>query len=187
MDNLAQDGGAIDSNGSLTLSDSTLSANVIELGAGGAMGGTADGGALDLSGGASILGSTVANNTGPQISSGQKSVQMAASIVADTTSGSSPDVDCQSTGVIGDLGYNLTDDTSCGLTASTDVNADPELGALGPNGGPTETALPASGSPALNVIPVGTFVGSTQLCSRVDQRGIASSGNCTIGAVEVDS
>ena len=187
MDNLAQDGGAIESSGSLTLSDSTLSGNVIELGAGGAMGGTADGGALDLSGGTSILGSTVADNTGPQISSGQQSVQMAASIVADTTSGSSPDVDCQSTGVIGDLGYNLTDDTSCGLTASTDVNADPELGTLGPNGGPTWTALPASGSPAVGVIPVGTSAGSTQLCSRDDQRGVASTGSCTIGAVEVDS
>jgi predicted outer membrane repeat protein len=187
MDNLAQDGGAIESSGSLTLTDSTLSGNVIELGAGGAMGGTADGGALDLNGDASILGSTVSDNTGPQISSGQKSFQMAASIVADTALGSSPAVDCQSTGAISDLGYNLTDDTSCGLTASTDVTADPELGSLGPNGGPTLTALPASGSPALGVIPVGTLAGSTQLCGRVDQRGVASTGSCTIGAVEVDS
>lgn len=96
-------------------------------------------------------------------------------------------MDCQSTSAIRDLGYNLTDDTSCGLTASTDVNGDPELGTLGPNGGPTPTVLPASGSPAVGVIPVGTVVGSTQLCGRDDQRGVASTGNCTIGAVEVNS
>ena len=187
MDNVAQDGGAIESVGSLTLSDSTLSGNVVELGAGGTMGGDAVGGAIDNGGSASIIASTVSDNTGPQIASGRKSLQMAASIVADTTSGSSPAVDCQSRSAIGDLGYNLTDDTSCGLTAATDVNADPELGTLGPNGGPTWTALPVSGSPAVGVIPVGMFAGSTQLCGRVDQRGVASSGNCTIGAVEVDT
>jgi hypothetical protein len=188
LDNdLAQDGGAIASVGSLTISDSTFSGDVVELGAGGAMGGSAQGGAIDNGGTASIVASTVSDNTGPQIASDGKSLQMAATIVADTASGSSPAVDCQSTIAVTDLGYNLTDDTSCGLTAPTDVNADPQLGALGPNGGPTLTALPASGSPAIGVIPVGTVVGMTQLCGRDDQRGVASTGSCTVGAVEVDS
>ena len=185
--NLAQDGGAIASVGSLTITDSTLSGNVVELGAGGAMGGDAEGGAVDDDGAASIVASTISDNTGPQIASGSKPLHLAATIVADPASGSSTAVDCQSTSAIRDLGYNLTDDTSCGLTASTDVNGDPELGTLGPNGGPTPTALPASGSPAVGVIPVGTVVGSTQLCGRDDQRGVASTGNCTIGAVEVNS
>ena len=150
------------------------------------MGGDAEGGAVDNGGTASILASTISDNTGPQIVSGRKPLQMAATIVADTASGSSPAVDCQSTSAIHDLGYNLTDDTSCGLTASTDVTGDPDLGALGPNGGPTSTALPASGSPAVGIIPVGTVVGMTQLCGRDDQRGVASSGSCTIGAVEME-
>ena len=83
-------------------------------------------------------------------------------------------------------GYNLTDDTTgtaCGMTASTDVvNASPDLGALANNGGPTKTMLPGAGSPAIGVIPSSP---TTSYCPRTDQRGLASVGNCTIGAVEV--
>ena len=90
------------------------------------------------------------------------------------------------------LGYNLTDDpstaNSCGLTAATDVlGANPQLGALANNGGPTDTQLPATDSPAIGVIPSSpaTTLDGVQVCPRVDQRGVASVGNCTIGAVEV--
>jgi hypothetical protein len=54
--------------------------------------------------------------------------------------------------------------------------ADPELGALGDNGGPTETLVPSSASPA---IALGTG------CPPTDQRGEPRGEPCTLGAVEV--
>jgi Putative Ig domain len=179
--NFAAIGGAIDNEDSLTLYDSTLSGNT-----------TYDipnhpgaGGALYNSDILTVTGTSVADNSAPQIyNSG--TLTTAASIIAEPTSAPTSVSDCQSAGngTISDLGYNLSDDASCGLSASTDVNDKPELGALGPNGGPTPTALPALGSPATGVIPAGALAGSTQLCGRVDQRGVASIGKCTIGAVE---
>jgi len=61
----------------------------------------------------------------------------------------------------------------------------PRLGALAYNGGPTQTLLPAAGSPAIGHIPTNTTLNGVQVCPSVDQRGVASVGNCTIGAVEV--
>lgn len=55
--------------------------------------------------------------------------------------------------------------------------ADPRLGALGDNGGPTPTALPAAGSPA---------IGAGKNCPATDQRGNPRKADgCTAGAVEV--
>ncbi len=54
--------------------------------------------------------------------------------------------------------------------------ADPMLGALGQNGGPTATLVPAAGSPAL---------GAGQDCPATDQRGQPRpASGCTVGAVE---
>jgi hypothetical protein len=53
--------------------------------------------------------------------------------------------------------------------------ADPLLGALGDNGGPTETMVPGSGSPA---------IGAGSSCPATDQRGDPRPGACTLGAVE---
>ncbi len=54
--------------------------------------------------------------------------------------------------------------------------ADPLLGALANNGGPTSTLLPAVNSP---------LTGAGVNCPSIDQRGVARSGaTCTIGAVE---
>jgi hypothetical protein len=49
------------------------------------------------------------------------------------------------------------------------------LGALGDNGGDTETMLPAAGSPAIGI---GTG------CPATDQRGQPRPAACTAGAVE---
>jgi parallel beta-helix repeat protein len=54
---------------------------------------------------------------------------------------------------------------------------DPELGALGDNGGPTQTLVPSSSSPAIGL---GTD------CPPLDQRGEPRAEPCTLGAVEVD-
>ena len=102
-----------------------------------------------------------------------------------------------------DLGYNISDDNSFGFSAeSTSVNSSTTIGAslaaLADNGGPTWTVLPSAMSPAVAAIPGSTSVTvpasngvasawNYQLCSRTDQRGVATGGNgrCTIGAVDV--
>ena len=56
--------------------------------------------------------------------------------------------------------------------------ADPQLGTLGNNGGPTQTVAPASGSPA---------IGAGQSCPATDQRGhTRPASGCTAGAYEVN-
>ncbi len=62
------------------------------------------------------------------------------------------------------------------LCSDNPTVADPLLGALGDHGGPTQTLLPAAGSPA---------VGLGSDCPPTDQRGIARGEPCTAGAVEV--
>jgi hypothetical protein len=77
-----------------------------------------------------------------------------------------------------DTGSTAVTDTSCGTAAS----ADPQLGALGINGGPTRTMLPAATSPLLDQVP------SDACLARVtaDQRGVTRPQGtaCEIGAVE---
>uniref|UniRef100_UPI0012E32861 choice-of-anchor Q domain-containing protein n=1 Tax=Actinotalea caeni TaxID=1348467 RepID=UPI0012E32861 len=90
-----------------------------------------------------------------------------------------------------DGGANVISDDTCELVDG--VVADPQLGALTDNGGPTMTALPAATSPAIDLVPTGTSAtfGGTELelCpGDVDQRGegflrLAGDG-CDAGAVE---
>jgi predicted outer membrane repeat protein len=83
-------------------------------------------------------------------------------------------------------GYNYSDDTSCDLTGTGDRQGapDPQLTALGPNGGPTETRPPTETSPLVDGVPL-------PACHpdgiAVDQRGITrpQRGGCDIGAVEL--
>jgi hypothetical protein len=85
--------------------------------------------------------------------------------------------DCQG---VTSKGYNLDTDGTCN-TATGDVTAaDPSLGALADNGGPTMTHLPAAGSPAIDAA-------LTSACPATDQRGYGrpSGAECDIGAVEV--
>ena len=66
-----------------------------------------------------------------------------------------------------------TADTAC---STGTVFSNPQLGVLQNNGGPTETAAPLAGSPALGI---------GQNCPATDQRGVARpSSGCTAGAVE---
>ena len=89
--------------------------------------------------------------------------------------------------------YDLTDDTTgtaCGFAQPADeVNVSPDLGPLAANGGPTETMLPASGSPAVGVIPSPTTSNGVAVCGpgaldRAWGPRPDPGPNCTIGAVE---
>jgi CSLREA domain-containing protein len=119
---------------------------------------------------------------------------IANSIVAGNTDSASASRDCG--GTFQSLGYNLvqvvTGCTMSGTTTGDVTGQSPKLGPLANNGGPTQTEMPQSGSPAIdegNPAAVGT---SPALCPVLDQRGVARprDGNgdgikrCDIGAVE---
>ena len=130
------------------------------------------------------LASTVADNGTGLEGAAPGQVNLADTIVSDNDGH-----DCAFSGVIvADDGYNIDDDGTCGLTATTSLSDTPaglDPSGLQKNGGPTQTILPATGSPAIGAVPTGTTLNGVQVCPRTDQRGVASIGNCTIGAVEV--
>jgi hypothetical protein len=128
-----------------------------------------------------ILSCTIAGNSAPADGQGGGAVFSAGAIegldlkntiVADNTSGTwAPG--CSD--ALGDGGGNLEWPDGQGCSAGPFVS-DPLLGALGDNGGPTETMLPDAASPAENL---GTE------CPETDQRGEPRSDPCTAGAVEI--
>ena len=199
QDRTSGSGGGLDNTGSVAVTASTFSENMARQDGGGivnndgnvslknstAYGNTAaNGGAIDNVGNTAVVllaQSTVWSNAGPSIANVEGAINTVGSIIASSRSGP----DCAGSASLGDLGYNLTDDTSCGLIASTDVHANPDLQGLVVSGGTTATAVPNLGSPAIGAIPAGTNTDQVQLCPRVDQRGISTvSGSCTIGAAE---
>ncbi len=85
-------------------------------------------------------------------------------------------------GAFDTLGYSWASDATCNLGATDTVSAaDPQLGALGANGGPTPTRLPATMSPLGGLVPAASCTVAT------DQRGITrpQGTNCEPGAVEI--
>jgi hypothetical protein len=88
---------------------------------------------------------------------------------------------CLLEGPVTDGGHNLDAGSSCGLNGGTDLrNTNPQLGALGNNGGPTPTQALAPGSPAVDA--GGTCPAAD---GGADQRGLPRFAPCDIGAYEV--
>lgn len=87
-------------------------------------------------------------------------------------------------------GYNYSDDDLCGFTEPTDREnaADPQLGPLAANGGPTRTLVPEPGSPLIDAIPIGSCQADGAAGITSDQRGVTrpQGPGCDIGAVEVE-
>jgi CSLREA domain-containing protein len=167
-------GGGIFSWGGSTLTNSTLSGNSAPYG-----GGIFNHGGNDY---LTLTNSTVSGNTATTPVGGggidrflfPNTAYLANSVVADNGLRN-----CGSP--VGSLGYNLSDDASCGLTATGDlVVADAMLGPLQNNGGPTETHDLLPGSPAIDAGSVSCPPPDT------DQRGVArpQGMDCDIGAVE---
>jgi Big-like domain-containing protein len=172
------------SDGTMTIVDSTIAKNS------GAPGGIDVGAGIDNNGTMTVIASTVSGNTGGGIYSGQlATATLGATIVAGNTG---PNCDGYDAASLASAGYNLTNDTTgtaCAFTAATDlVNKNPLLGSLASNGGPTQTMLPSTKSPAANVIPKPTTLRGVTVCPGTDQRGVARPGHgetrCTIGAAE---
>jgi hypothetical protein len=195
-------GAGIVNAGRLTLLDSTVSGNTSERYSGidneSQFGGPAavilvnstvsgNVGGIGNSGTMTLTDSTVSGNTaagGPGMDN-TGTLTIGASIMAANEGGN-----CEGSSPVS-TGYNLTDDgtgAACGFTRPTDVvGSDPDLGPLADNGGPTETMMPMAGSLAIGKIPSApaTTLNGIHVCPRTDQRGVASFGSCTIGAVEV--
>jgi hypothetical protein len=75
-------------------------------------------------------------------------------------------------GTITSHGYNLGDDNGCAFDNTGDLIADPKLGKLGNNGGPTQTIPLLSGSPAIDAgNPRGCTDGLGHLL-KTEQRGM---------------
>ena len=144
--------------GELTLLNSTVAGNSID----------ATGGGL----GAGISGDDVQDFMGALVTD----FRSTNSIVAGNTGGT----DCALVNTTV-TNFNLSGDASCGFNdAGSKQNANPQLGALADNGGPTNTRALADGSPALNS---GTGTG----CPAADQRGTArpQALRCDMGAFEL--
>ena len=188
--NTAHDaGGAIENWGQLIISNSTLSGNRTL--------GSSDpersaGGAIDTqprgeNPSVNIDSSTITDNTaagrgGGIVAAGDVPTTVRNSIVSGNHV---PDLDgedypnCLGTPVSG--GHNLENGDSCGFAAAGDLRADPKLGPLADNGGPTDTHALLAGSPAIDA-------GVADDCPVRDQRGFGRPARaaCDIGAFEVD-
>ena len=118
---------------------------------------------------------TVAGNTGDGLFGGDSGVTLVNSIVANNVRGTlDSTTNCAKTH--GGSGANLQFPAAGTMCTATVTIADPMLGPLQDNGGPTQTMLPAAGSPA---------IGTGAQCPTIDQRGMARATSCTLGAVEV--
>jgi predicted outer membrane repeat protein len=189
-------GGAIAGGGILSVVSSTISGNSAGFYGGGiynagtavVVNSTFSGNSAGNSGGAilsftdlSITNSTVTANLGGGVDGYSGTTSVYNSIITGQASGP----DCS--GSITSHGYNLEGSTSCGFTTTGDMqNANPLLGPLQYNGGPTFTHELLEFSPAINAIPDGVNGCGTTVTT--DQRGVSrpQGTGCEIGSMEVE-
>ena len=183
--NSAEDGGGIEiQQGTLTLANSTLFSNTALFG----------GGLGNVHGAATLANVTLAGNSA---SSGAElydiglqatqTITLLNTIVGPSASGANCFVDAASVASPTSGGYNLSSDGTCTayFNQPGDMNnANPNLGPLANNGGPTLTQMPTPPSPAIDAIPFG--VNGCGATLTTDQRGAPRPIHlkCDIGAVE---
>jgi len=186
--NTAPSGGAILDDGvSMTVVNSTFSGNSASLSVGGAIDSTSN---LTVENSSFVNNSAVAGGVIYCHNIGT------AEVVADSLfAGNSNNGGTINGGVISDVGHILQGDhnlywnnsasggdcLNCASDTSP-VTADPLLGSLANNGGPTQTYLPGAGSAAVAGLPAASF----PPCLATDQRGHARGlgSYCEIGSVD---
>ena len=117
---------------------------------------------------------TVVGNTGDGLFGGDTGVNLQNTIVANNLRGTL-DSTTNCARQHGSSGPNLQFPSGGTQCTSSITVADPALGPLQDNGGPTKTMLPGPGSPA---------IGKGTGCPQIDQRGNPRPSACTLGAVE---
>jgi len=166
--------------GSLTLVNGTVVANT-----------ALAGGGINGAGPTTITYGTIAGNkstlgNGGGVRRSYSQLTLTASVVAGNTAPSGKAPDCSGAPALS--GFNLVQTlTGCSPTGATTIgaslrNADPQLGSLAPNGGPTLTEAIGPSSPAVDVIPSASCPAATT----TDQRGTPrpANGACDLGAYE---
>jgi hypothetical protein len=164
-------GGGIYNAGTADLTNSTVSGNAAPVG---------QGGGIANDNGGTLLNATIFGNQDGGLADAVGGIHLRNTIV-----GGNPDGDCF--GVPASLGYNLDGDGSCNLTQPGDRSgADPRLGPLADNGGPTLTHAPLAGSPVVDAIPEPAGGGGYNGAPPTDQRAVdRPQGNaCDVGAYE---
>ena len=175
-------GGAIENAGNAFVTNSTLTGNQATS--------YVAAGAINNTGTLTLTNSTVADNSAPAGEGGAiqsfGTTTVANSIVADNSGGN-----CTQT--ITDAGYNLENGTSCNFSNDA-VDAEPGLGSLADNGGPTETMAVTAASPAYqHANPTVCDAPEPGGAGGVDQRGVSRVNEsprdtgCDIGAFETGS
>lgn len=177
------DGGAINTFGTMVVSDSTIADNTSTTNSTYGVGGT--GGGLNNFGWMTVDHVTLVGNTAnagssssDSIGAGGDSLSIVGSIVAAGVGGR----ECLG-GPIIDKGYNIDDDGTCGFTGpgsvSDSTSLDGFLGSLAYNGGDTETIALFRGSPAISLVKAAAD------CVGRDQRGVAWPTPCDAGSVQL--
>jgi CSLREA domain-containing protein len=180
-DGFGPQGAGLFINGVTSLTNDTITGNVLEKGGGSS---PAQGGGVFVNEVTTMTNVTLSNNT---MSGGEgggvfynESTTMSHTIVTGNTSKGSPD-QCVTNSPVTSLDGNLsTEPIECSFTQPGDVSADPSLLPLADNGGPTDTEALAPGSPAIDRVPFAN-------CPGEDQRGFAragAGGGCDFGAFE---
>jgi len=128
-----------------------------------------------------IAGNSAGGNGGGIGGSGlRRSTILKGCIVADNVA-TNGGADCWSVDVDAFNGNLIEESLDCPATlrgGGSILTADPLLGPLQDNGGATHTQALAPGSPAIGALTTGT------LCRQADQRGVARSAPCDLGAYE---
>ncbi len=180
--NTGYNGGAIYTSAPTTIVNSTLTGNHA-----GTLSSNGDAGAIDAPGKfvLKLVNDTIAGNecfNGGGCGGVWGTVTAADTIIAGNTANTGTITNCVGTFTV--TGPDIEDGTECGFTTGGSKQANPKLGPLADNGGPTDTMLPAAGSPAIDS-------GTNATCATHDQRGGArpapGGGPCDIGAIEVNS
>jgi cysteine-rich repeat protein len=183
-DNTAMDGGGVFGMASL-LSNTTISGNRATRNAGGIQG---DSGTIA----SSTITGNVADSDGDGVGEGggivaTSNLGVRNSIVAGNIDRGGEPGDCA--GELLSEGYNLIESSSCAITGDSTgniFNANPLLGPLQSNGGPTRTHALLAGSPAINAGNPAGCLDTAGAVLTVDQRGVSRPqfGRCDIGAFE---
>ncbi|MBI3770429.1 MAG: right-handed parallel beta-helix repeat-containing protein [Deltaproteobacteria bacterium] len=197
---LGSEGGGIYSSGDgyggsgITIRNSTFTGNQAASG----------GGIEDAGASLSLLNCTIAGNTAHGIVNAHNATgggieggavggfagTVANTIIAGNVSDFSQNPDCS--GTVTSAGYNLIQSTQgCGITGDLTGNVtgkDAKLGALGDNGGPTETRALLASSPAIDAGNPAAPGSGTNACRPADQRGVLrpKGSACDIGAFEFE-
>ena len=192
-------GGGLNNAGTLKISNSTVTGNTSSSSSSYARGGGLfNNGTTMVVTSATVVGNTVSGSIdqGSGIFTTGGTVDLAGDLFAGQSS-TPAGGECATIGglaVFTDLGYNVSDDASCGFLSNSgsvsSASSAENLGSFANNGGPTFSIEPLSGNAAVGVIPQSTTVtangANVTLCPTTDQRGTASASGapCSSGSVQ---